>query len=153
MRRSAIVIQQAVRIWIRERKRSENIELFESHEFLETTASPKTDCIEMYHGENETIPCKDVGISDCIGMYHGENETIACKDVGISIASAAPQCLDETEAPQCLDETEKQIESIIDIQSVARQNLCSWDFQRRHNAAIEIQRIARGCFARKRLLG
>ncbi|XP_044965577.1 abnormal spindle-like microcephaly-associated protein homolog isoform X4 [Hordeum vulgare subsp. vulgare] len=52
MRRSTIVIQQAVRIWIGERKRSENIEPFESHEFLETTASPKTDCIEMCDGSS-----------------------------------------------------------------------------------------------------
>ena len=75
MRRSAIVIQQAVRIWIGERKRSESIEPFESHGFLETTASPKTDCIEMCDGEHETTPCKDLGTS---------------------IASAAPQCLDES---------------------------------------------------------
>ncbi|KAM0874126.1 hypothetical protein ACQ4PT_037613 [Festuca glaucescens] len=265
MRRSAIVIQQAVRIWIRERNRSDNIELFESHEFLDTTASPKTNCIEMYHGENETI---------------------ACKDTGTSIASAAPQCLDEME---CIDSTtilqlgdqhsnyvvpaiqlcnsghdsvaspsphsksgsinsvtkhlfedataniasatklvykddvdcesniscgasfqheqpisaqlnfllckdvmaarkiqfayrrfvqdkssrmsaatkiqshwrgftmrmcfKRQVEAIIAIQSVIRQNLCSWAFQQHHDAAIEIQRIARGHFARKRLLG
>lgn len=47
----------------------------------------------------------------------------------------------------------KQVEAIIAIQSVTRQNLCSWAFQRHHDAAIDIQRIARGNFARKRLLG
>ncbi|XP_047067643.1 abnormal spindle-like microcephaly-associated protein homolog [Lolium rigidum] len=265
MRRSAIVIQQAVRIWIRERNRSENIELFESHEFLDTTASSKSHCIEMYHGEIETI---------------------ACKDAGASIASAAPQCLDETECTDSTtilqlgdqysnyvapaiqlcnsghefvaspsphsksgsintvtkhlfeDETaniasdtelvykddvdcgsniscgasfqherpvsaqldfllckdgmaarkiqfayrrfvqdrssrmsaatkiqshwrgftmricfKRQVEATIAIQSVIRQNLCSWAFHQHHDAAIEIQRIARGHFARKRLLG
>ncbi|CAM0906071.1 unnamed protein product [Alopecurus aequalis] len=244
MKRSAIVIQQAVRIWVRERKKSENIELLENHEFLETTASPKTDCIEMCHGENETI---------------------ACKDVGASIPSAAPQCLDETDridsatilqlgaiqlcnsghdsvaspSPHwtmvkrgsvasatklvCEDDVDcgsnisyrasfqherplsaqldflfckdvkaarkiqfayrrfvqdrssrmsaatkiqshwrgfttrmcftKQVEAIIAIQSVTRQNLCSWAIKRHHNAAIEIQRVARGHFTRKRLLG
>jgi abnormal spindle-like microcephaly-associated protein len=265
MRRSAIVIQQAVRIWIRERNRSENIELFESHEFLDTTASSKSHCIEMYHGEIETIACKD-----------------ACA----SIASAAPQCLDETECTDSTtilqlgdqysnyvapaiqlcnsghesvaspsphsksgsintvtkhlfeDETaniasdtelvykddvdcgsniscgasfqherpvsaqldfllckhgmaarkiqfayrrfvqdrssrmsaatkiqshwrgftmricfKRQVEATIAIQSVIRQNLCSWAFHQHRDAAIEIQRIARGHFARKRLLG
>ncbi|KAK1680148.1 hypothetical protein QYE76_040996 [Lolium multiflorum] len=224
--------------------------------------------------------------TDCIEMYHGENETIACKDAGTSIASAAPQCLDETEcihsttilqlgdqysnyvAPAIQlcnsghesvaspsphsksgsintvtkhlfeDETaniasatelvykddvdcgsnisrgasfqheqpvsaqldfllckdgmaarkiqfayrrfvqdrssrmsaatkiqshwrgftmricfKRQVEATIAIQSVIRQNLCSWAFQQHHDAAIKIQRIARGHFARKRLLG
>lgn len=89
MRRSAIVIQQAVRIWIRERKRHDNNEPFEIHEFSEITASSKTDRIapapqELCNGENETIA--------------SDTPWQRCKDVGTSIASAAPQCL-------CFDET------------------------------------------------
>lgn len=88
MRRSAIVIQQAVRIWIRGRKRLENIEHFESHEFFKARASSKTDCV-----------CKE--------LCDGENETIPCKDVRTSTASAAnPQCLDETD---CIDATPLQL--------------------------------------------
>uniref|UniRef100_A0ACD5U8H0 Uncharacterized protein n=1 Tax=Avena sativa TaxID=4498 RepID=A0ACD5U8H0_AVESA len=265
MRRSAIVIQQAVRIWISKRKRSENIELFHSHGFLETTASPKTDCIEMDHGENEAIACKDVDTSIAsaapqpldetgridpatslqLGDQHGnyvasaihlsnsghdsvaslsprrtmvksssinfvtkhlfEVETaniasatrlvyeddldcgsniscgasfqpvsaqldfLLCKDVMAarkiqfayrrflqdrsSRMSAATKIQSHWRRFTMRMRFTKQVEAIIAIQSVTRQNLCSWAFQRHHGAAIEIQRIARGRFARKRLLG
>lgn len=254
MRRSAIVIQQAVRIWIGERKRSENIEPFESHEFLETAAPLKTDCIQMCDGENETPPCKDLGTSiasaapQCLDesnridtvtilqlrdensnyvtypsahrsiVKNGSVNSISqhlCQIETASIASATKlMCKDDVhcgsniscgasfqhEQPvssqhafllrkdvmavqkiqfayrrfvhnrssrisaatkiqshwrgftmqMCLT---KQVEAIIVIQSVARRNLCSWAFQRHHNAALDIQRIARGRFARKQLLG
>ena len=262
------MIQQAVRIWVRERKRTENIELFESHEFLETTDSPKTDCIEMCHGENQTIACRDVGTSiasaapQCLyetdridsatilqlGDQHSNNATSAiqlCNSGHDSVAPPSPHWtmvksdsinsvtkhLFEIETANIASATKlvyeddvdcgsnisygasfqheqtlsaqldflhcrdvmaarkiqfayrrfvqdrssrmsaatkiqshwrgftmrmcftKQVEAVIAIQSVTRQNLCSWAFQRHHDAAIEIQRIARGHFARKRLLG
>ncbi|XP_044965574.1 abnormal spindle-like microcephaly-associated protein isoform X1 [Hordeum vulgare subsp. vulgare] len=254
MRRSTIVIQQAVRIWIGERKRSENIEPFESHEFLETTASPKTDCIEMCDGEHETTPCKDLGIlvtsaaPQCLDeSNHIDTVTIVQLHVKNSnyVTSPSPHqsiiksgSVDSVSHQPCEIETDsiasatrlaceadvdcgsniscgasfqhehpvsaqldfslrkdimavqkiqfayrrfvhnrssriyaatkiqshwrgftmrmcftKQVEAITVIQSVARHNLCSWAFQRFHNAALDIQRIARGGFARKRLLG
>ncbi|XBJ00728.1 hypothetical protein VPH35_020564 [Triticum aestivum] len=254
MRRSAIVIQQAVRIWIGERKRSESIEPFESHGFLETTASPKTDCIEMCDGEHETTPCKDLGTSIASAApqcpdesNHIDTVTILQRRVKNSnyVTSPSPHrsinksgsvnsvshhpCEIETASIAsatklgCEDDVDsrsniscgasfqhgqpvsaqldfslrkdivavqkiqfayrrfvhnrssrisaatkiqshwrgftmrmcftKQVEAIIVIQSIARHNLCSRAFRRYHNAALDIQRIARGRIARKRLLG
>jgi len=46
MRKSAIIIQQAVRVWIRGRKRLENNEPFERYEFPEGKTCEHVDTLE-----------------------------------------------------------------------------------------------------------
>ncbi|PNT75007.1 hypothetical protein BRADI_1g26170v3, partial [Brachypodium distachyon] len=138
MRRSAIVIQQAVRIWIRGRKRLENIEHFETSFQNEQPVSAQVDF----------LLCKDVMAARKIQFAYRRyvHERYSRMSAAIKIQShwrgfTMRMCFT------------KQVEAIIAIQSVTRHNLCHWAFQQNRGSTIVIQRFARGFLARKRLLG
>lgn len=108
MRKSAIMIQQAVRIWIRGRKRFKNSDSFKSYEFLDGKTPPKISSIapspqEHCSGGQKTIasptPCKH------------------CEHVDALRASAAPRilcfdCMDSLDSTTPLQLSSSQSNSI-----------------------------------------
>ncbi|XP_062190607.1 uncharacterized protein LOC133893568 isoform X2 [Phragmites australis] len=113
MRKSSIMIQQAVRIWIRGRKSHDNNEPFKRHEFLETTTPSETNCIapaplEQRSGQDKTI-------ASATPSQH-------CERVDTLRASAAPHlcfdaidCLDSATPLQLSDKPSNPVTSAIQL--------------------------------------
>ena len=113
MRKSAIIIQQAVRVWIRGRKRLENNEPFERYEFPEGKTPSKTSSIapspqEHCSGDDKTIAsatswqhCEHVDTLKASAAAH-----ILSFDGMDSLGSTASQQLDNKQSNSIISATQ-----------------------------------------------